>query len=158
MSVSVPLPRLRVATCLLLRPAELATDDAKTIDVVLDVIDRIQGFDLVVVLQPTSPLREHPTSTNVLSYWWIAELKQPCQYPSGRTSVSRLFPRRRFSFGRFHKIDPSVSMRRQDLPAAYSLNGAIYAAQVDWLIASKSFVSPETLGYLMSSRDIYRYR
>jgi CMP-N-acetylneuraminic acid synthetase len=50
----------------------------------------------------------------------------------------------------FLSIDSSVSMRRQDLPPAYSLNGAIYIAEIDWLIASRSFVSPETVGYLMS--------
>jgi len=41
-------------------------------------------------------------------------------------------------------------LRRQDLPPAYSLNGAIYIAEIEWLRATRSFVSPETVGYLMS--------
>ena len=47
------------------------------------------------------------------------------------------------------KIDPARSLRRQDLPPAYSLNGAIYVAEVDWLRESRLFVSAETVGYVM---------
>jgi CMP-N,N'-diacetyllegionaminic acid synthase len=50
----------------------------------------------------------------------------------------------------FLKLGPTVSLRRQDLPPAYSLNGAIYIAEIEWLRATRSFVSPETVGYLMS--------
>jgi N-acylneuraminate cytidylyltransferase len=39
--------------------------------------------------------------------------------------------------------------RRQDLPAIYVLNGAIYIAQIDWLRANKSFVGVQTVAYLM---------
>ncbi len=41
--------------------------------------------------------------------------------------------------------------RRQDLPAAYALNGAIYAVRVTSLIQEQAFVTPETLGYEMDS-------
>src|SRR5690554_143046 len=41
-----------------LRPKGLASDLSKSIDVVLDVINvQKKGFDIVVLLQPTSPLR-----------------------------------------------------------------------------------------------------
>lgn len=39
------------------RSPELASDTAESIDVVLDVLDSYVGFDVVVLLQPTSPLR-----------------------------------------------------------------------------------------------------
>ena len=39
--------------------------------------------------------------------------------------------------------------RRQDFPKSYILNGAIYIARVDWLIKAKTFVSAETIGYVM---------
>ena len=39
------------------RAAHLATDEAATIDVLVDVLERVTGFDVVVLLQPTSPLR-----------------------------------------------------------------------------------------------------
>lgn len=44
-----------------LRPAELATDDAASIDVVLHALDALEGedgpYDAVMLLQPTSPFR-----------------------------------------------------------------------------------------------------
>ena len=39
------------------RAAELASDTAASIDVLLDAADRAPGYDIVVLLQPTSPLR-----------------------------------------------------------------------------------------------------
>ena len=39
------------------RDAELASDTASSIDVVVDAIKRLPGHDIVVLLQPTSPLR-----------------------------------------------------------------------------------------------------
>ena len=45
-----------------MRPADLATDDASTQDVVLHCLDELEkegsGYDLLVLLQPTSPLRK----------------------------------------------------------------------------------------------------
>jgi CMP-N,N'-diacetyllegionaminic acid synthase len=41
------------------------------------------------------------------------------------------------------------TVRRQDLPAAWCLNGAVYAARVEWLLRSHTFIAPQTLGYPM---------
>ena len=134
-----------------LRPAELATDDAKTIDVVLDVINRISGFDLVVVLQPTSPLREASDIDNCLELLIAKGAATAVSVSEARDHPFLVYSMAADSrLDAFLKIDPNVSMRRQDLPPAYSLNGAIYIAEIDWLIESRSFVSTETLGYLMS--------
>ena len=134
-----------------LRPAELATDDAKTIDVVIDAIDRTPDFDLVVVLQPTSPLREASDIDNCLELLIAKGAATAVSVSEARDHPFLVYSMAMdCRLDAFLKIDPSVSMRRQDLPPAYSLNGAIYIAEIDWLIASRSFVSPETVGYLMS--------
>src|SRR5688500_10349967 len=39
------------------RPAELASDTAGTLEVVEHALDRLPGYDVLVLLQPTSPLR-----------------------------------------------------------------------------------------------------
>lgn len=39
------------------REARLAADDTPSVDVVLDAVERCPGYDMVVLLQPTSPLR-----------------------------------------------------------------------------------------------------
>ena len=43
---------------------------------------------------------------------------------------------------------PNVT-RRQDLPPAFAVNGALYLTRVDWLLDQQSFIGPETLGYVM---------
>lgn len=44
---------------ILIRPEELATDEATTIAVLEDIINKIPEADTVIVLQPTSPLRDN---------------------------------------------------------------------------------------------------
>ena len=134
-----------------LRPAELATDDAKTIDVVIDAIDRTPDFDLVVVLQPTSPLRAASDIDHCLALLIAKGAATAVSVSEARDHPFLVYSMAVNSrLDAFLSIDSSVSMRRQDLPPAYSLNGAIYIAEIDWLIASRSLVSPETVGYLMS--------
>ena len=42
-----------------------------------------------------------------------------------------------------------VAASRQELTSLYLPNGAVYVANVDWLIKSRSFYSPETAAYVM---------
>jgi N-acylneuraminate cytidylyltransferase len=42
-----------------------------------------------------------------------------------------------------------VPVRRQDLPSVYVINGALYVARVDWLQQHRTFLAPETVGYVM---------
>ena len=42
--------------------------------------------------------------------------------------------------------------RRQDLPKVYAMNGAVYVAYIDWLLKNKSFVSNETVAYIMPAK------
>ena len=53
------------------RPDHLATDDAKSIDVVLDAIDTVGWEGRTMLLQPTSPLR---TSVDIDNVWWLLEM------------------------------------------------------------------------------------
>ena len=45
--------------------------------------------------------------------------------------------------------DNPIAMRRQDLDKIYTLNGSLYLAKTDWIQDNWSFLSPETVGYLM---------
>ena len=133
-----------------IRESGLATDEAETIDVVIDVLDRIQGFEVVILLQPTSPLRASADIDKCL------ELLVDCR---AKTAVSvtpvEEHPFLMYSLSADARLDPFIkvgsarSLRRQELPPAYTLNGAIYAAEVSWLRESKSFVSPDAVGYVM---------
>lgn len=131
------------------RPAELASDHASSMDVALHALKELPGYDYLVLLQPTSPLRtgadidtafellrKHsaPACVSITevdqSPHWMYQLKE------GNRLASVIAPL------------PEVT-RRQDLPPVYTLNGAIYIAKVDWLLASRSFLGPDTVAYRM---------
>ena len=133
-----------------MRGAALATDEAKTIDVVLDALDRVAGYDLLILLQPTSPLRSSADIDGCLEL--LVE--------RGAHSAVSVTPVQEHPFLVYSmdvdahleplmKVDPAASLRRQDLPDLFSLNGAIYAADIEWLRGSQTLVSSETVGYQM---------
>lgn len=132
-----------------IRPDELARDDTPGIDPILHAINEIPGFDLVVMLQPTSPLRKAAdidacieicesdgvnscisVTTAEKSPYWMYSVEE-----SGE--MTALLPQ------------PDGFYSRQTLPQAYALNGAVYAAKTDWLVKQGSFFSSDTRAYIM---------
>jgi len=132
-----------------LRPAELAQDQTPGLDPVLHALDRLPQYDSVLLLQPTSPLRTAEDIDGCLNF---AALKNT---PSA-VSVAEAVVHPYWIYGlnadqtmtRF--VDTAPLARRQDLPAAYALNGAMYFAEANWLRRSGSLVTAETLAYVMS--------
>lgn len=134
------------------RASELSTDEASSIDVVIDALERTPGFDIVLLLQPTSPLR---TAEDIDACLLAMSRGHAPACVSLRAADDHPY----LTFGmdgagvltRFAQPSPGQSLRRQDLPSAWCLNGAVYAAQVAWLCEHRSFIAPETLGVAMPS-------
>ncbi len=131
------------------RPAELATDQATTADVVLHALENMPAYDLLVLLQPTSPLRssldidraiETLIAKNAPACVSIAEVEQSPYWMYRLGTTGQLLPILNLA---------ERPTRRQDLPPAYTLNGAIYIADCNWFIRTKTFLSTETTAYLM---------
>lgn len=131
-----------------MRPAELATDEASSMDVVLHALENLPAFDVVLLLQPTSPLR---TAADIEAC--LDLLQQAPAVVSLRPSEDHPFLIFQIEENNYlkpyAKPTSNQSLRRQDLPGAWCLNGAIYAADTSWLIREKSFFSPQTVGYKM---------
>jgi CMP-N,N'-diacetyllegionaminic acid synthase len=131
-----------------MRPAALATDESSTMDAVFHALDRLPGYDVIVLLQPTSPLR---TTADIDAALLLLAKSPSCV--SVRPAQDH--PYLTFLIDGEQKLAPFVevpqgqALRRQDLPAAWCLNGAIYAAEIPWLRAQRSFISPRTLAYPM---------
>lgn len=131
-----------------MRSASLATDEASTMDAVFDALDRLPGFDVVVLLQPTSPLR---TAADIDSC--LALLNDAPACVSVRPANDH--PYLTFSVDDQHRLVPvspvpkGQSLRRQDLPGAWCLNGAVYVAEIPWLRVQRSFISARTVAYAM---------
>ena len=132
------------------RPKELAQDKSKTIDVLLHVIENINnGFDYLVLLQPTQPLRTAEHIDRAI------ELMIDENYPS-LLSVSPVKDHpiliRQMDVNR--KLTPmfacNSTVRRQDFPDYYVVNGAIYINKISDL-NSESSLNDNLYGYEMTS-------
>jgi len=131
------------------RPAELATDTATTIDVVLHALDACPGHDVVVVLQPTSPLRtaadidgalQRFTASGAPACVSVCEAEQSPYWMYRLGDAQTLLP----------IVDAAAeATRRQDLPAVYVLNGAVYVADAAWLRTTRAFVAAGTVAHVM---------
>lgn len=133
-----------------MRPAELATDKAKSIDAVFHALLSLpEKYDYVVLLQPTSPLR---TADDIDACVKLCAGKRINSCVSVVESEKNphwmYFLNRNGRMRRIIQVKKTID-RRQDLPEVYSLNGAIYVAQVDWLLHNKTFVTDETYAYIM---------
>jgi len=132
------------------RPAELAQDDTPGIDPVLHAIDVLtKRYDYVVLLQPTSPLRTVDD---------IDECIQKCVDADASACVSVTEPDKNpywmYTLSGTDHLLPLLPhsetiARRQDLPKIYALNGAVYVANIDILSNTKSFLTADTVAYLM---------
>jgi len=134
------------------RPMHLATDTARTIEVVHDIVAcEHQRVTHIIQLQPTSPFR---TAADIDA---ALELLMSSTAPSV-VSVCKAAksPHLLFQLGEKQNLTsalpfPHKMSRRQDMDQYYELNGAIYAARVDWLANRDSFLAKETLAYVMPS-------
>lgn len=137
------------------RPTELADDYASSIDVVLHALSKLPGYDYLVLLQPTSPLR---TGLDIDAAFMNMRIHNaPACVSVTQVDESPYLMYRLSDDNRMINILEPLSerSRRQDLPPVYMLNGAIYIAKIDWLLKTKSFLSSETIAYKMpKSRSI----
>lgn len=141
--------RLAGAQVPFMRPPELAQDQTPGLDPVLHALDRLPQYDSVLLLQPTSPLR---TAEDIDGCLNLAEQKNALSVVSVTEAATHPYWAYRLTadqkMTRF--MDTAQITRRQDLPAAYALNGAMYFAQANWLRRNRSLVTAETLAYEMS--------
>lgn len=137
-----------------LRPAELALDNSPHLDVVLHALDWLktigESFDYVMLLQPTSPLRLSEDIDSAIDVA-IASL------PAAVISVNELHQHPYFTrvIDADGVLSPLIPMkeleypRRQDLPPAYYINGAIFLNQVDSLRNDRTFYPSGAKGFIM---------
>lgn len=132
------------------RPQELAKDDTPGILPVLHALKETPGYDYVVLLQPTSPLRLSQDIDGCISQCVLARepscvtVTESQQHPHWMFYVDPVN-------NKMSKVvtDVKIATRRQDLPKAYALNGAVYVALVAALSEEKGFLTPATTAYIM---------
>lgn len=140
-----------------LRPAHLATDEAKGLDAVLHAIQWLENhgesYDLVMILQPTSPLRTVRDIDRAIELFFQKNASAivsvcPCDH---HPWWSNRLPENG-NMGRF--LRPEVlGANRQELPEFYRLNGAIYLADIHLLKETDSFYGDRTFAHVMEAQN-----
>lgn len=132
------------------RDRALAGDDALTIDVTLDALTRCPGFDWVILLQPTSPLR---TAADIDAAAALCERRAaPSCVSVAAAAESPYWMYRVDDDDHMAPLIPDAPIaRRQDLPPVYHLNGAVYIANAEWLAGTRTFLTGDTVAYVMPS-------
>jgi N-acylneuraminate cytidylyltransferase len=134
----------------LVRPAELATDDAPMAGVVAHAIAAAGGgYEVGVLLQATSPLRLTEDIDGALAR--MAETGARSVVGVTEVDKSPYWMHTLGPDGRLHPLFPerATAARRQDLPPVFVLNGAVYVFDVAWFLREKRFVDDATIGYPM---------
>lgn len=136
-----------------LRPEELATDETKIIDVVLHAINWLEQYDcvydLVVLLQPTSPLRISDDIDGAIRLLFLKKamgIISVCE-AEPHPYWANILPDDR-NMSNFLKPEV-VNKNRQELPKLYRLNGAVYLGYCDYIKMQKSFFGNDTFAYIM---------
>ena len=135
-----------------LRPPALSGDSASSIDVVFHALDFLESngrmFDIVVLLEPTSPLREAKDIQQALHHMnntGASAIVSVCRAES--THPAFMF--RKTSSGRLKPFSSSspTNLRRQQIEPMFYLDGTLYASTVEALREQKSFYHEDTLAY-----------
>lgn len=131
------------------RPQELAEDETTGMDVVFHAIEQVPGYDLIVLLQPTSPLRIVADID--------ACIKACCQRNAPAcVTVTKVEKHPLWTYylrdnGTLTPVitDKNMPQRRQELPSAFVLNGAVYVGEREFLLRNKSYFHHETIAHIM---------
>lgn len=139
-----------------LRPTELAADDTPMLLVVQHAVRFLEekgtNIEIVVLLQPTSPLRSEQDidraigkllTTNADSVVSVSKVKK---HPLWMVKLKedRLI---------WFSENPLEVTRRQDLPELYALNGAVYVVRRDVLIKENSVYGKDIRAIVMNEEE-----
>jgi CMP-N,N'-diacetyllegionaminic acid synthase len=133
------------------RPVELASDTATSFDAIKHTLDFYKNelgkvFDFVVLLQPTSPLRNSVNISQAIELMFEKNanaIVSVCEADHSPLWMNTLPAN--CSLSGFIR-DEVKNKRSQDLEKYYRLNGAIYLCKVEVLLEQRTFL-PDSSAY-----------
>lgn len=145
--------RMAGASVPFLRPANLATDDAGSVEVICHALEHYEQegkqFDYLVLLQPTSPLRtagDIKGAVKLLFDKSAAAVTSVCEAehsPKWTGIISEDLSLKDF-------LDPeTLNLPRQKIGKYYRLNGAVYICKTDALRRQNNLFAEPAFAYVM---------
>lgn len=137
----------------ILRPESLATDSSNVVTAAAHVYAELkEGFDLIVLLQPTSPLRTGADLDAIITSF---ETDSHVNSVISVVPMDDMHPARMYHLGAESELIPFMSegetTRRQDLEPVYYRNGCFYAVRTSVFLQEKSFMVAPKKAYVMSA-------
>ncbi len=143
------------------RPPELATDEASTESVMLDLLGELtrvgdrntyhflfpSDFEAMLVLQPTSPLRLASHVSDVAE--WMLDRDLDSVVTVTETHYSHWLGDTLNPSPAWPSAGNRQRMRRQDMPPQYTENGSIYAVRVKTFLEERTRFCGKTRLYVM---------
>ena len=148
-----------------MRPNELAQDESSHIDVVIHAIDWLAANeqyrpDYVILLQPTSPLRTAEDIDEAIklildkSAKCVVSVCESHQHPYLMTRITQAGALAKFMLD--SPESGSASIRRQEMPPAYFINGAIYIVSCKALLEERTLLPAPAFPYIMPQERSYQ--
>jgi CMP-N,N'-diacetyllegionaminic acid synthase len=135
------------------RPDELASDTATTFDAIKHTIDNCEKYDYIVLLQPTSPLRNEKhidDAIELLESQNADAIISVCEMDHSPL-WSNILPKD-LSMKNFLR-EEVLNKRSQDLEKYYRINGAIYICKTDKLLEENTlFLKDNIFAYIMDKK------
>lgn len=135
-----------------LRPKNLAEDQSKIIDVLINLINQLSieddNFDYIVLLQPTQPLRKSSHIDEAIKlvidndYKSLASVSLVRDHPILVRTIDNQ--------GKLESLlHINSTVRRQDFPIYYKINGAIYINRIDEDFDEDTSLNDNIYSYIM---------
>ena len=138
-----------------IRPKELATDTSKNIEVLMHALEELkkngETYDYVVLLQPTQPLRKvfHIDESIEL----LIENKGDSLVSVSKVKDHPILIRKVLENGEVVNLfNCSSTVRRQDFPDYYIVNGAIAINKVNENLNINTSINDNKLAYIMDQK------
>ena len=151
-----------------LRPKKLATDKANSIDVLFNSVKWFRGrgqvFGIIVLLQPTSPLRQRGDIDGTIKLLAkngaraVVSVTDAFCSPLLMNVLPKNYSMKNFLSKRV------INSRRQKLPKYFQLNGAVFTGYTDYIKKNNGFFGNKTFAYMMPRErsvdidDIYDFK
>lgn len=136
------------------RPEYLANDTATTFDALEHTINSLEKYDYIVLLQPTSPLRNEKhidEAIDLLNEKDANAVISVCETEHSPLWCNTLDEELNMSNFLSKEI---LNKRSQDLPKYYRINGAIYICKTEELLKNKGFfLKDKVFAYIMDKKD-----
>lgn len=138
-----------------LRTKDLAQDTSSSNDVIEEVLLNLKHmgkeYDCFMILQPTSPLRNHEDIKNSINFFYekrANSVVSMCECHDSPLLTTNIDEEMRLD-GFLEQLN---KVRRQDLKKFYRLNGAIYLVKVDYFFKYKNIYEKNSYAFIMDKR------